>query len=157
VTDAEIDHALASYGAGLEAELSLLRRLQEQASRQRAATSRGEQGSIDDITVARERIMAGLLEIESQLRPLRALIATHRDLAATRPAFPETSSFHRIASALVQDILGADRETLAALRAAEASRRQAAKALETGGTTLAAYRRVITPLPTSASLVDEQG
>jgi len=157
VTDAEIDHALSSYSAGLEAELSLLRRLQEQADRQRLATSRGEQGSVDDIAHARDRIMAGLLEIESQLRPLRALIAAHRDLAATRPAFQDTSAFHRVASALVQDILGADRETLAALRAVEASRREAARALEAGGTTLAAYRRVLAPPSANASLVDEQG
>jgi hypothetical protein len=157
VTDAEIDHALTSYGAGLEAELSLLRRLQEHAVTQRNLTARGEPGPVEPIVHARDRIMAGLLEIESQLRPLRTLLAAHRDRAATRPAFPETSSFHRIAAALVQDILGADRETLAALRAAEAARRQAAQALETGGNTLAAYRRVIAPPAGNASLVDERG
>jgi hypothetical protein len=158
VTDAEMDHALASYGAGLEAEVSLLHRLEEQAVKQRAATAGGEPPSvIDAIAQTRDRLMAGLLEIESQLRPLRALIAAHRDLAATRPAFPQASSFHRIASALVQGILGADGETLAALRAADAARQQAARALETGGTTLAAYRRVIAPPSTNASLVDERG
>jgi hypothetical protein len=157
VTHAEIDQALASYGAGLEAELSLLQRLQDVAITQRDVTAGRAPGRLEGVVEARDRIMTGLLEIESQLRPLRALIAAHRHLAATRPAFAETSAFHRTAAALVHDILGADRDTLAALRATEAARRQAARALETGGNTLAAYRRVIAPFPSQAALIDEQG
>jgi hypothetical protein len=157
VTNAEIDSVLSSYAAGVEAELSLLRQLHEHALRQRDATSGRTSDLVEPIAAGRDRIMGGLLEIESQLRPLRDVIAANTALAATRPTFTETSTLHRVASTIVRNILGADEQTLGALRNAEAVRREAAKALETGGTTLAAYRRVIAPPIAHPSLFDDRG
>jgi hypothetical protein len=157
VTPYEADSALAAYAAGIEAELSLLRQLHEHAVRQRDATTADPPRPVENVVAGRDRLMAGLLEIESQLRPLRDLIAGSRNLAATRPAFREASTLHRVAARLVQAILGADEDTLSALRAADAARRTAAQALEAGGHTLAAYRRVIAPPSPQAALVDERG
>jgi hypothetical protein len=157
VTLAEIDSALASYGAGLEAELSLLRQLHDHAVRQRDTAATGHPADAQLIVDERSRLLAGLLEIESHLRPLRDLIAGHRVLAATRPGFAGASALHLVAAGLVRDILGADEETLRALNELASARRQAVQALETGSATLAAYRRAITPLPSPSSLFDQRG
>ncbi len=158
MTAPELDAALDEYRAGLEAELTLLRQLQEHSSRQRElAGSGGDAAALQSILPGRDRAMAALLDIESRLRALRDTLAAHQAMAATRPGFPATSALHRVAAAFVREILGNDHETLAALRAADVVRRQASKTLEAAGATLAAYRRVITPPSSNASLVDERG
>lgn len=53
-------------------------------------------------------------------------------------------------------ILGADEQTVRALRDANLARRAAAQVLEQGEATLAAYRRVVTP-SSSPTLVSFRG
>jgi hypothetical protein len=157
VTNTELDTLLDTYSAGLEAELDLLRQIQELSARQREIAATGQAAALRTVLETRECALSALLDIETQLRPLRDTIAAARDLASRRPGFPAASSLHRVAAAFVREILGNDAETLTALRAADAARRQASKALEAGGATLAAYRRVIAPPRANASLVDERG
>jgi hypothetical protein len=155
MTPSDIDSALATYGAGLDAELTLLRQLQELSARQQAAAT----ADLDDlhrVADARERAMEALLGLEATVAPVRASIAAHVDLARSRPAFTEIATLHSVARSLVAEILGGDRKTLSRLREAADTRRQLAQTLEAGGNALAAYRRVIAP-PTNPSLVDQQG
>jgi hypothetical protein len=72
------------------------------------------------------------------------------------PGYGEAVKLHREAIALVSGILTTDGESLDALAAAERARRETARAMEQGETTLAAYRRVMTALP-GATLVDRRG
>ena len=67
------------------------------------------------------------------------------------------AALHRTAGDVVNGIMQADQETMAALREAEAARRIASQAIEAGEHTLAAYRRVISPAPSGPSLVDRHG
>jgi hypothetical protein len=54
-------------------------------------------------------------------------------------------------------VLTVDEGSLEALKEAELARRVAAQALEQGESTLAAYRRVVTPTLKSATLVNRRG
>jgi hypothetical protein len=157
VTREEVTSTISAYGAGLEAELSLLRQLQRLAALQREATIGNEMALLPRIGDERERLMAGLVEIEHQIEPLRRALAGAVGDAATRPGFEDVVALHRAASQLVSTILSADRETAEALRNAEVARRVAVQAIEHGETTLAAYRRVIAPPLAGAALVDRVG
>jgi hypothetical protein len=64
---------------------------------------------------------------------------------------------HREAAALANAILAADRHSVEALHEAEHARRAAAQALEQGESTLAAYRRVVSPPLSSPALVNKRG
>ena len=61
------------------------------------------------------------------------------------------------AAALVARILATDEESIQALADAELARRAAVASLEQGETTLAAYRRVLSPTLAQASLLDRRG
>jgi hypothetical protein len=157
VTREELANTISAYGAGLEAELALLRQLQRLAALQREATIGNEMGLLPRLGDERERLMAGLVEIEHQIRPLRQALAGAVADAAGRPGFEDVAALHRAASQLVSTILSADRETAQSLRNAEVARRVAVQAIEHGETTLAAYRRVIAPALAGAALVDRVG
>jgi hypothetical protein len=157
VTREELTSAISAYGAGLEAELTLLRQLQRLAALQREATVGNEMGLLPSLGDERERLMANLVEIEHQIKPLRLALAAAVGDVVSRPGFGDVAALHRAASQLVSTILSADRETAQALRDAEAARRVAVQAIEHGETTLAAYRRVIAPPLAGAALVDRVG
>ena len=53
--------------------------------------------------------------------------------------------------------MNSDQESLEALKEAERARRFVARALEQGESTLAAYRRVVSPTLTGATLVNRKG
>ena len=156
MTPAELGHALQEYRVGLEAELALLHQLERLSA---AAT--GPQGpSLEDyasVADERGRLMASLVSLEHQLRPLREMLADHRQELRSVPSFAEVAALHREAGDLVARILASDGQSLAALREAELARRFAATAVERGEATLAAYRRVVAPHQDGARIVNRRG
>jgi len=152
----ELGHALQEYRAGLEAELALL----HQVERLSAATAGPEGSELDAYNAVadeRDRLMSSLVAIEHQLRPLREILAGHREALRRLPAFPPVAALHREAGDLVARILASDSESLDALRAAELARRFAADAVERGEATLAAYRKVVAPDQNGARIVNRRG
>jgi hypothetical protein len=153
----ELEELVVAYGAGLDAELKLLRQLQRLAAEQREATGDQDFDRLTRIGEQRERVMAGLVHIEHELKPVRTRLAADRNTAAKCHGFDLLAARHRDAAALVNTIISSDRETLAALRDAEVARRFAAQTLETGETTLAAYRRIVAPPLSGPALVNRRG
>jgi hypothetical protein len=144
------------YRAGLEAEIVILRRLEQTAARQRQATTAQDLTALHRAADDRDGLMAALVNIEGQLREVRQTLSASRDEARHQPGYSDAVALHSEAIALVSRILRTDGESLDALAAAELARRDAARAVEQGETTLAAYRRVMTTLP-GATLVDRRG
>jgi hypothetical protein len=156
VTLDELQPVIAQYRAGLEAEMSLLRRLRGLAhAEQQEAAAPGE--ALIAIVDQRETVMATLVSVESQLKPLREILVANREPLAEVPEFLAVSALHQDAAALVASIVGADHESQAALKQAEITRKLAADAVEKGENTLAAYRRVVTPRLAQATLVNRRG
>lgn len=147
---------IEQYRAGLEAELVILRRLEQTASRQREASAAQDVGALNRAADERDGLMAALVSIEGQLRVVRQTLSGSREEARHLPGYGQAVKLHREAIALVSGILNTDSESLDALAAAELARRETARAMEQGETTLAAYRRVMTALP-GATLVDRRG
>ncbi len=157
MTDDELAQALAAYAAGLEAETTLLDRLHALSAAQREASARNDLSALNAVADERDGLLATLVRLEHDLKPTRQAIALNRARAARLPQFASVSARHRAAAELVAAIMAFDEETLAALRQAESARRFAAQAIEAGEHTLAAYRRVVTPALSSASLLDRRG
>ncbi len=147
---------IEQYRAGLEAELVILRRLEQTAGRQREASAVQDLAALNRAADERDGLMAALVNIEGQLRVVRQTLSASREEAKHLSGYDEAVTLHREAIALVSGILNTDGESLEALAAAELARREAARAMEQGETTLAAYRRVMTALP-GATLVDRRG
>jgi hypothetical protein len=145
------------YRAGLEAEMALLRRIDVLSVEQRDITRDGSLDRLIPITEERDRLMAALVQIEHDLKPIRQQLAEARAYLAHAPEFQDVAALHREAADLAEAILTADRHSVEALKAAELARRSAAQALEQGESTLAAYRRVVTPSLTSPALVNRRG
>jgi hypothetical protein len=149
--------AIVSYATGLDAELDLLDRLERLSVRQREATRARDVDAIAACSDERSQLVAALLAVEQDLKPRRALLAQHTELASTLPGFDTLVARHQSAAERVAAILESDKVTLDALREAETARRGAAQAVDQGEATLAAYRRIIAPAPASAAIVDERG
>lgn len=148
---------VAQYRAGLEAELALLRRLEELADRQREASHRGDLEGLALVTDERDQVMASIVTIEHEIKPIRlTLLERWQDLVGSLE-FRELAALHRVAAALVSTIVASDQDSLEALKAAELARRFAARTLEQGESTLAAYRKVVAPPLPGASIVDRKG
>ncbi len=157
MTLADLGALVAQYRAGLEAETTLLHRIEQLARTQHAHVRAGALAEIPPLIEARDHVMASLVQIEHEMLPLRDVLKAHRAAIDTLPAFQRLTEEHRIASELVASILSSDRESMSALRLAEDARQFAAKSLEQGESTLAAYRRVVSPPLTSAVIVDRTG
>ena len=148
---------LDAYASGLDAELALLRQLQKLARQQQEATLVNDVDALHRIADERERTMSALVAIEHEIKPIRQMVsANQRDCSAIE-GYADVIALHRAASHLVSTILSADGQTIDALREAEQARRFAVQAIESGKSTLAAYRRVIAPPITNASLLDRRG
>lgn len=152
-----LDAALSAYAAGLEAEMELLRQLAKLSAAQRAASGTADPDSLARFSDERTRLLNAIVTLEHELKPLRQQLAAGAPRAAHLPGFRDVAARHREAARLVTEIIAADQQTLAALREAEAARRFAAQTIEAGETTLAAYRRVVAPTPSTASIFDERG
>jgi hypothetical protein len=148
---------LEQYRSGLEAELSLLHHLADVSARQRAHMHAGRFDAFQAAADERDAIMRGLATIADDLRGVRQQLHAHHDTAVAAPAFAAVSALQREAAALVASILDTDQLSLSALADAEVARRSAVASLERGESTLAAYRRVLAPPVSSATLVDRRG
>jgi len=157
VNDHALVDALAHYRAGLEAEIALLEHLALVAGRQRSVTARRDFEQFGVEGDERDRLTRALVTVEEGLKPVRARLATARDRAATLDGYSDVVALRQRAAALVARILATDEESMQSLADAELARRAAVASLEQGETTLAAYRRVLTPAAGQASLVDRRG
>ena len=144
------------YRAGLEAEITILRRLQQVAARQREATGAHDLDALNVAADDRDRLMGALVNVEGPLREIRKSLSVAREQARQEPGYADALALHAEAVALVTMILKTDEESVEALAKAELVRKEAARAVEQGETTLAAYRRVMTA-PPGATLVDRRG
>jgi hypothetical protein len=145
------------YRAGLEAEMTLLRKLEAVAERQHAASKQGDLQALGLVSDERDRLMASLVRIEHELKPVRFTLLDAREALEALPEFQSLVVLHRQAADLVTKIVGHDRDSLSSLHEAELARRFAARALEQGENTLAAYRRVVAPELAGAALVNRKG
>jgi hypothetical protein len=157
VTQHDLLPIVEQYRAGLDAELMLLHRLQAISLDQRRVSETGSVIEMQACSDDRDRVMATLVTVEHELKGLRQQLLKHRDRLAELPAFQEIVVLHRQAADLVADIVSVDGDSMQALKNAEQARHIAAQALEQGESTLAAYRRVVTPTLASATLVNKRG
>jgi hypothetical protein len=153
----ELPQFVAQYRAGLEAEMTLLHRLEVLATRQRETSEQGDLEALAVVSDQRDRVMAGLVTIEHELKPIRMALLEHRKKLDAIPDFQEVATLHREAAEMVDRIVSSDRVALDKLKEAELARRFAAQSLGQGESTLAAYRRVVAPPLSGASLVSRKG
>jgi hypothetical protein len=156
MNDGSLTTLLAQYRSGLEAQMVLLRRLQIASTKQHEAAVAQDFELLHRAADERDGLMTGLVTIENQIREARAMLKKRRKEAQALPGYREAVELHSEALKLSQAILKTDDEATAALQQAELVRREAAKAVEQGETTLSAYRRVMTG-PGGAKLVDRHG
>ena len=156
MNDGLLTTLLAQYRSGLDAQMVLLRRLQIASAKQRDAAAVQDFDLLHVASDERDGLMTGLVTIENQIREVRATLKNRRKEAQALPGYREAVELHADALALSQAILKIDDEATEALQQAELVRREAAKAVEQGETTLSAYRRVMTG-PGGAKLVDRHG
>lgn len=149
--------ALEQYRAGLDTALAILRQLTEVASRQRHRTEQRDFEQLAADSDERDRLTRALVAIEPGLRAVREVVLAHHDDAKELPAFSEIIDLRQSAAEMITGILKNDEASMRSLTDAELARRAAATSLETGESTLAAYRRVLTPPVGSASLLDIRG
>lgn len=144
------------YRSGLEAEIVILHRLQHVSARQREAAASQDLDALNRASDERDGLMAGLVNIEGQLREVRQTLSKRRKEARGVTGYREAVELHSRAMSLVGEILKTDEDSTEALAKAEQVRRDAARAVEQGETTLSAYRRVMNA-PPGATLVDRRG
>jgi hypothetical protein len=152
-----LDDTLSAYAAGLEAEIGLLRQVATLAGEQRDVSGSAQIDLLGTLADRRADLMTALTEIETRLVPLRQAIVENLPHVTARPGFAQAQARHREAEALVGQITRSDAHLVDEIQSALLERRQLAQALETGGATLAAYRRVLSPTIASAELVDRRG
>lgn len=157
MNDHALVDALAQYRAGLEAEIALLEHLALVAGRQRSVTARRDFEQFGVEGDERDRLTHALVTVEDGLQAVRARLTGARDRTATLDGYSDVVVLRQRAAALVARILATDEESMQSLADAELARRAAVASLEQGETTLAAYRRVLTPTLGHASLVDRRG
>lgn len=157
MTRSETEQLLAQYQAGLEAEMVLLRQLAALAQRQKASTESRNFEQLSAESDDRDRVTRSLVALEDGLTDVRHRLAAVKAQAVTLPAYTRIVDMRREAAELVSSVLSVDQESLKSLADAEMARRAAMASLEKGETTLAAYRKVLTPPVEHAALVDRRG
>lgn len=157
MNDHALVDALAQYRAGLDAEIALLEQLALVAARQCAVTARRDFEQLGVEGDERDRLTHALVTVEQGLQPIRARLGAARDRTAALHGYSDVVALRQRAAALVARILATDEESMQSLADAELARRAAVASLEQGETTLAAYRRVLTPSLAHASLLDRRG
>jgi hypothetical protein len=153
----QLADAIAAYAAGLETELDLLRRVQGLAQEQRAIFARNQLAGLSGLAARRAALMNELGDAEARIAPFRERILAQLAEARRHDGFALAEARGLEAQALVRDLVDHDRAFLTDLEATLETRRLEAHALDTGGATLAAYRRVVAPPPAHAHLVDQRG
>ncbi len=157
MNDHALADALAEYRAGLDAEIALLEQLALVAARQRGVTARRDFEQFGVEGDERDRLTQALVAVEDGLQSARARLGQARERVVALGGYGEVVGLRQRAATLVARILATDEESMQSLADAELARRAAVASLEQGETTLAAYRRVLTPSLGHASLVDRHG
>ena len=157
MTHAELVSLLEQYRAGLEAEITLLRQLEGIATRQRDVTESRDYERFKTESDQRDRLTGTLVAIDQQLRAMRETLHNSRHALSALPDYKIVGEMRRTAADLVQRILATDRDSMKALSDAELARKAVVASLERGETTLAAYRKVIAPPVSSATLLNRRG
>lgn len=157
MSDPALLQSLGAYEAGLDAELRLLERLEALADAQRDAVEQPDPKTLTAWADERQALLASLVALEDQLRPVRVRLSDERAQLMHLARFVAIADKHKRAADLAHRIVTADKATLGALRDAEQARRFAAQAIEAGENTLAAYRRVVSPAPSHAALINRRG
>jgi hypothetical protein len=157
MTHAELVSLLEQYRAGLEAEIALLRQLESVATRQRDVTESRDYERFKMESDDRDRLTGILVTIDQQLRDIRETLHASRQALSGLPDYKVVGELRRTAADLVQRILATDRDSMKALSDADLARKAVVASLERGETTLAAYRKVIAPPVSSATLLNRRG
>ena len=71
MSSVELPQLVAHYRAGLEAEMTLLHQLETLAAQQRETSEQGDLETLSTVSDHRDRVMAGLVQIEHELKPIR--------------------------------------------------------------------------------------
>jgi hypothetical protein len=156
-TDEQLLRLIDQYRAGLDAEIAILHQLADAAQRQGVDSGNADADAFHRAADERDRLMQGLVTIEADLRPVRAKLSDFRAQASRLAGFADVAALHRNAAQLAAGILSTDQQSMRSLADAEVARRSAVAGIERGETTLAAYRRVLTPPLSSPTLVDRRG
>lgn len=157
MTPADVEQLLDQYRAGLEAEMALLRQLSALAERQKASTESRNFEQLSAESDERDRVTRSLVALEEGLADVRHRLAAVKAQVVALPGYQVIAALRREAADLVSRVLSVDQESLKSLADAEMARRAAMASLEKGETTLAAYRKVLTPPVEHAALVDRRG
>ena len=157
MTPQQIADALDQYRAGLETAVSLLKQLREVAAKQREGTLQRNFGALATDSDTRDRLTGALVAIEPGMRDIRTALAESKASLHGQPDYDDVLALRQIAADLVAEILETDKASMQALADAELARRAAMAGLDTGETTLAAYRRVLSPPVGSASVLNLRG
>jgi hypothetical protein len=157
MTEQRLLDAIEQYRAGLEAGVQILTQLKAVALRQQEGTEQRDFTRLAAESDERDRLTRGLVAIEPGLRQVREIVLRHHVEAKTLPAYAQVLELRQAAADLVNGILKTDEASMRSLSDAELARRAAAASLEQGDTTLAAYRRVLTPPVGGASLLNIRG
>jgi hypothetical protein len=157
MTPQDLPQLVAHYRAGLEAEMTLLHRLESLATQQRETSEHGDLAGLASVSDQRDLVMAGLVRIEHELKPVRTLLLESRRALDDIVEFRDVAELHQTAALLIERIVTDDHNSLDALKQAEHARRFAAQSIEQGESTLAAYRRVVSPPLAGAALVNRKG
>jgi hypothetical protein len=151
------DEAVLAYTAGLDAEIALLQQVEALAAEQRAVWARDELLPLGALATRRAALMHEIAAVDAQIAPLRDRLRSDLERARRTPGYGRTEARRQDAQTLIHRLMAADRTFLTDLEASLEARRREAHDLDTGGATLAAYRRVVVPTIGSAGLFDQRG
>jgi hypothetical protein len=103
VTTQDLTRLIDEYRLGLEAEIAILRQLEEVADQQHAASEARDVEALGRAADERDRLMAALVTVEQQIRPVRQSLTEvkHqvRDLPGYREALTSTGPPSRSSAA----------------------------------------------------------
>ena len=148
---------LSVFAAGVQQEIALLEQLQATAGEQRLASEARDFDRFEIVSAERDRLTRALLDIESGLADMRLLVTPVLEANPLASGHADVLALCHQLDRLVADILHSDRTAMKALADAEVARRAALNGLEKGETTLAAYRRVLTPSEPHSGMLDQRG
>ena len=151
------DDVLLAYIDGLDTEIAILRQVEALALEQRTAWARDELLPLGSLATRRAALMHELAATETRIAPLRDRLRSDLGRARRTPGYPRAEALSQEAQALIRTLMAADRKFLTDLEASLDERRREVHDLDTGGATLAAYRRVVAPAVATAGLFDRRG
>ncbi len=148
---------LDQYCLAFRPVLDLLASLLTCATSQEAAALAGDFEALAIASDRRHEAMRALETADAPLRATREAIARFADELRGDFLLAQVEALHRQARDVVAAVSQRDARTQVALQQLRDQARTAAQQLEVGGTTLAAYRRIVAPPLHSAELVDRRG